>query len=270
MLRAEILKLTTTTATRTAILIAVVGLVASQLVFTLLLPFLREDGAAGPEVTGDLPVVDLGLAGNQLAALDPFGASLGAGSIGVVVVAVVLLGVLAGTGDFRFGGITAAALAEPRRERIVLGKAAALTVVGATTGIVLAAVSAVTLLITLVAHGTPLTAAVPDVLGVLGRGVLAITLLTLVGLAVGLILRTQLTAVLAMLGVLVLEPVLLSIVQLATGSLPAWAQLMPATLSQAAVTSGGTLAPGVALGALTILVIVLLGCAAATLRRRDL
>lgn len=134
MLRAEILKLTTTTSTRVAILIAALGLILTQLAFTLLLPALREDGAAGADVTAELPVIDMGLAENQLAALNPFGASMGTGSIGAVIVAVVLLGVLAGTGDFRYGGITGAALAEPRRSRIVLAKAGAAAATGAVTG----------------------------------------------------------------------------------------------------------------------------------------
>lgn len=270
MLRAEILKLTSTTATRTAILIAALGLISTQLAFTLLLPALREGGAAGPEVTGELPVVDLGLAGNQLAALNPLGASLGAGSIGIVIVAVVILGVLAGTGDFRFGGMAATALAEPRRERIIVAKAGAATVVGVFTGVVLAVAGLLTLIATLIAGSTELTATVPQILLTLGRGVLVITLLSLIGLAAGLILRNQLKAVLVMLGVLVLEPVMLSIVQLATGSVPIWAQLFPASLAQAVVGTGGPLDSLTALAALTALTASLLGAAAITLRHRDL
>ncbi len=269
MLRAEILKLTTTASTRAAILIAALGLIATQLAFTLLLPALREDGAAGADVTADLPIIDMTLPENQLAALNPFGASMSTGSIGVVIVAVVLLGVLAGTSDFRHGGITGAALAEPRRSRIVLVKAGAAAAAGAAAGVLLAATALVTLVITLLARSTSLTAPLPQVLGLLGRGVLAIMLLSLIGLAVGLILRNQLAAVLVMLGALVLEPVLLSVVQLATGTLPTWVQLLPASLSQAAVGSGGALAPGTALAALAALAATTLAAAAITLHRRD-
>lgn len=269
MLRAELLKLTTTTATRVAIIVAVLGLIASQLAFTLLLPSLQEGGTAGAEVTAEIPVIDLGLADNQLAALNPFGASLAPGSIGIVLVAVVLLGVLAGTGDFRFGGITGTALAEPRRERIVVAKAGAMALTGIVTGAVLALAASLTLVITLLADATALTAPIPHVLGVLGRGVLAITLLGLIGLAAGLILRNQLVAVLVMLGVLVLEPVLLSIIQLATGTLPGWAQLLPVSLSQAAIRPDGAMDPLIALGSLAALTAVLLCAAGLTLRHRD-
>lgn len=270
MLRAEILKLTTTSATRTAILIAALGLIITQLTFTLLLPSLRGSGAAGADVTGDLPVIDMGIADSQLGALNLLGVSLGTGSIGVVIVAVALLGVLAGSTDFRFGGITRAALAEPRRERIVLAKVGATAAIGVVAGVILAAAASLTLLVTQLADGTALTAVVPDILGILGRGMLTITLLSLIGLAVGLILRNQLTAVLVMLSVLVLEPVLLSIIQLAAGTLPAWAQFMPVTLAQAGAGSGGGLAPATALGGLMALTVVLLAAAAVTLRRRDL
>lgn len=270
MLRAELLKLTTTASTKTAILIAVVGLIATQLAFTLLLPSLSESGAAGAEVTAELPVIDLGLADTQLAALNPLGASLGAGSIGVVVLAVAVLGVLAGTSDFRFGGIAGAALAEPRRARIVIAKVGATTVIGAAAGVTLAAAAFLTLIVALFVDTAPLTATLPQIVGLLGGGVLAVIFLSLIGLAVGLILRSQLVAVLVMLSALVLEPVLLSIVQLATGTLPAWAQLLPGSLSQAVLGTGGALNPATALGALTALTALLLGAAAMTLRHRDL
>ncbi|MUK01270.1 hypothetical protein GM708_04590 [Vibrio cholerae] len=270
MLRAEILKLTTTTSTRTAVLIAALGLIITQLAFTLLLPGLREDGSAGAEVTAELPVIDMGLAENQLAALNPFGASMSTGSIGVVMVAVVLLGVLAGTSDFRYGGITGAALAEPRRSRIVLAKAGATAVAGGVAGVVLAVTAFLTLAVTLLTQSTALNASLPQVLGLLGRGALAVTLLSLIGLGVGLILRNQLAAVLVMLGALVFETVLMSIVQLATGTLPAWAQLLPVSLSHAAIGSGGALGSGPALAALAALTAIVLAAAVLTLRRRDL
>lgn len=270
MLHAEILKLTTITSTRTAVIIAALGLVITQLSFTLMLPALRESGSAGPEITGDLPAIDLGLARHQLDAVNPLGASMGAGSIGVVLLAVLVLGVLAGTADFRFGGITGTALAEPRRGRIVLAKSAGTAVVGATTAAILAAVAAATLLITLLVTGTAVTAAAPELLGILGRSVLALTCLTLLGLAAGLILRNQLLAVLVSLGVVVLEPALQSIVQLATGTLPPWTQLLPISLVQAAVGGEGMLGAGPALGALAVLTAALLGVAALTLRHRDL
>jgi hypothetical protein len=267
MLRAETLKLTTISATKIAVLIAVLGLLATQLFTTVLDPYLVESGAWGPEFTEGVPVTDMTLASEQLAALNLLG---GGGSIGIVLIAVILLGVLAGISDFRFGGMVGTALAEPRRERIVLAKTGATALIGAAAGLILAALSVIALLLALVLDGTALTAALPDILGTLGRGVLAIMFLSLIGLAVGLLLRNQLTAVLVMLAALVLEPILLGIIQLATGTLPIWAQLMPVTLAHALISAPNALTGAAALGALTVLTAILLTGAALTLRRRSL
>ncbi len=125
-------------------------------------------------------------------------------------------------------------------------------------------------LLALILDGTALSATLPDILGTLGRGLLAITFLSLIGLAVGLLLRNQLTAVLVMLSVLVLEPILLGIIQLATGTLPIWAQLMPMTLAHALINAPSALTGAAALGALTVLTGLLLTGAALTLKRRSL
>lgn len=270
MLRAETQKLTTTISTRVSILAAVLGLILTQLAFTVLLPLLSEDKVVGADIAAEVPSIDMSIAANQLAALSPFGTSTGAGSIGVVIVAVVLLGVLAGTSDFRYGGVTGAALAEPRRTRIVLAKTGAVAAHGALTGLALAAAAVLTLLLTLNIRGIEFTASLPLAASILGRGILAITLLTLVGLAVGLLLRNQLAAVLVLLGTLVFEPVLMSIVQLTTGTLPAWAQILPVSLSQAVVSPNGVFSPGGALIALITMAALLLAAATIALHRRDL
>ncbi|MBJ2122533.1 hypothetical protein I6N91_16255 [Arthrobacter sp. MSA 4-2] len=267
MLRAETLKLTTVPATKIAVLIAALGLLATQLVSTVLMPYLVNSEGTDPEVAGELPVIDMTLASEQLAVLNLLG---GSGSIGVVLIAVILLGVLAGISDFRFGGMVGTALAQPRRERIVLAKTGATALIGAATGLILAALSVTALLLALVLDGTALAATLPEVLGTLGRGVLAITFLSLIGLAFGLLLRNQLTAVLVTLAVLVLEPILLGIIQLATGTLPIWAQLMPNTLAHALITAPNALTGAAATAALTALTALLLTGAALTLKRRSL
>lgn len=267
MLRAEILKLTTVPATRIAILIAALSLLFTQLFSFVLETNPVENGAQGTEVTSDIPVMDMTLASEQLAVLNLLG---GGGSIGIVLIAVILLGVLAGTSDFRFGGMVATALAEPRRERIVLAKSGATALIGTATGLILAAASIIALIGALILDGTALTATLTDILGTLGRGVLAITFLSLIGLAVGLLLRNQLTAVLVMLSVLVLEPILLGLIQLATGTLPIWAQMMPNTLAHAVISAPNALTGAAALGALAVLTGLLLTGAAFALKRRSL
>ena len=122
MFRAELLGLTTTTATKVSALVAVIGLILTQLMFVTVLPALaRGDIGPGAEALGaDLPVLDLTSPAAQLDAINPLGASMGGGSIGIALLAIVLLGTLAGTSDDRYGGMVGAALASPRRGRICL------------------------------------------------------------------------------------------------------------------------------------------------------
>ncbi|PRY64635.1 hypothetical protein B0I08_11219 [Glaciihabitans tibetensis] len=116
-------------------------------------------GQIGPGAAAlgdDFPTLDLSTASGQLSALNPLGTASGGGSIGIAVITIVLLGVLAGTSDYRFGGIVTTALAQPRRGRILTAKAAAMGIVGLLTGVVFAVVSLAALLATLVLTGTPL------------------------------------------------------------------------------------------------------------------
>ncbi len=274
MFRAELLGLVTTTATKVTALVAVVGLIVTQLAFVTLMPALA-DGDIGPGLDAlgsDFPVLDLASRAVQLDALNPLGASMGNGSIGVALLAVTLLGVLAGTSDDRYGGIVGAVLASPKRFRIVAAKAGAVALIGAALGVVLALVSLVTLVITLATTGTPFVLGFADLAARLGLGVLAVTALAVVGLAIGLIVRTQLAGVLTMIAILILEPVVVSIIQLVTGGvLPVWTQFLPVALAQG-VIHGGTdgLGPSVVIIALVTLTAALTAAASAALSRRDI
>ncbi|KQO79624.1 hypothetical protein ASF17_14990 [Frigoribacterium sp. Leaf263] len=273
MLRAEILGLVTTTATKVAAVVALLGLVMTQLVFVVLLPALAT-GQVGPgaEALGDdLPVVDLTAAATQLDALSPLGTTLGGGSIGLALVAVVLLGVLAGTSDDRHGGIVGAVLASPRRSRVVVAKATAVGAGATVVGIVLAIVSLLTLIGSLALTATPFTAATGAVVATSARGVLAITCLAVIGLAVGILCRSQLTGVLVTIGALVAEPIVAAVAQLVGGGAAAsWTQFLPVALAQSVIHGGaGTVGGGVAIAALLALTAVALVAASVALSRRD-
>ncbi len=273
MYRAELLGLRTVLATKVAAVVAVLGLLATQLTFVTLLPALaRGDIGPGAEALGDdLPSFALTSAGEQLAALSPLGTSTGSGSLGVVVIAVALLGVLAGTSDFRYGGIVGAALAAPRRGRIMVAKAGAVAAIAAVIGLALVLVSTVTLLVTLTASGTPVALGVAAAAGVLARGVLVVVALALIGLAIGVMARSQLTGVLVALAVLVLEPVVQATLGLVSGSAPLWTQFLPVALAQAAVGAGPTsLSPAIATVGLVVLTGVVVAAATVVLRRRDI
>jgi hypothetical protein len=274
MFRAELLGLTTTTATKVSALVAVIGLILTQLMFVTVLPALaRGDIGPGAEALGaDLPVLDLTSPAAQLDAINPLGASMGGGSIGIALLAIVLLGTLAGTSDDRYGGMVGAALASPRRGRIVAGKAMAVAVVGVVIGALMAVVSLFALLVALATTGTPFTAGVGDVVATLGRGVVAVAGLALIGLAVGILVRTQLAGILTMLAVLFAEPLVTAMTSLiGGGSAPVWTQFLPVALAQNVIHGGSAGVPvGVALAALAALSAAALAAASVALSRRDL
>lgn len=273
MFRAELLALVTTTATKVATATAVVGLVLTQLTFVTLLPALANgDIGPGADALGDeLPRTDLSPDAVQMDALSPLGASMGGGSLGITMLALALLGVLAGTSDYRFGGIVGAALAAPRRGRIMAAKAAAAAVAGLVVGVSLAVASAVTLLLALAVAEIPFAVGPLTLLGLLTRGALAVGCLVLIGLAVGVLSRNQLAGVLVMLALLVGEPMVSAIAQLVTGTTPAWTQALPVALTHAAIGAGPSLwGSGVALALLLALTGVALAAATVALQRRDI
>lgn len=273
MLRAELLKLSTTRATAIALAVGILGLIATQLVLVTLLPAIAS-GAIGPgadAVGDDLPDVDMTSPAGQLAALSPLGASTGSGSIGLALLAVLILGVLAGTTDFRHGGIVPTALARPRRGGILAAKSAAVGLTGIAVGIAYAVVSIGALVVSLAVQGTPLVLGAGEILMVLLRGAVVVALLALLGLGVGLLARSQLAGVLIALGALVLELMVQGFVQLATGGLPTWAQLLPLSLSQLAIGSvPATIPPLLALLVLAVWAAIVLGASWLVIRRRDL
>lgn len=273
MIRAELLGLVTTTATKVAALTAAIALLITQATFVFFLPALeRGDIGPGAAVLGDdLPSIDMSTAAAQLDALSPLGASAGGGSLGAATLAVTLLGVIAGTSDFRFGGIVAAALAAPRRRRLMVAKAAATGLAGLIVGAALSAVSAITLLGTLAVAGIPLAVDPLAAVGVLARGAVAVACLILIGLGIGMIVRNQLSAVVLMLALLLLEPIVQTTAQFVAGSLPGWTQLMPVALAQTAIGTGASaLPPGIAVVALLAVTGITLSAATAVLQRSDL
>ncbi len=274
MFRAELLGLVTTTATKVSATVALVGLIVTQLMFVTVLPALAR-GDIGPgaaELGADLPALDLTSAAVQLSAINPLGASMGGGSVGVALLAIVLLGVLAGTSDDRYGGIVGAVLASPRRGRIVIAKAAAAGAAGLVVGAMMAVASLATLLGTLVVAGIPLTAGAGGILGALGRGALVTACLLVIGLAVGILTRTQLAGVITILAIVFVEPIIMAITQLISGGVGSvWTQFLPVTLAHTVIAGGsdGTNLV-IATAALIAITAGALGAASLALARRDI
>jgi len=179
--------------------------------------------------------------------------------------------VLAGTSDDRSGGVVGAVLASPRRTRLVLAKAAAVGLGGLAVGVLLSVTALATLLGTLAATGTPVVAAPGDIAAALARGALAVAGLALIGLAVGILCRTQLAGVLVMMAVLVAEPVVAGLAQLVgDGGAPGWTRFLPVAVVQSVVRAEPA-GPGAGIAALGLVALVaaLLAAASVALSRRD-
>ncbi|GAB3605536.1 hypothetical protein GCM10027413_09450 [Conyzicola nivalis] len=274
MVHAELLKLRTVASTWVALAVAAGGLLVTQVLNVTLLPALASGAVLGdePAVRDELGAIDTGAAAFQYAALNVFGTGGASGSIGIATIAVLALGVLAGTTDYRHGGIVGTALACPRRGGILAGKVGATAVAAAVLGIALAVIALAVLLGSALTGGG-LALSPLDVASALGRGVVVVVLLALLGLAIGVLVRSQLAAFITIAALLLAEPILQGLVQLVTGGLPVWAQLLPVSLARSGLADPAAdsgLAPAVALGVLAALTAAVLAAAGVALRRRDL
>ena len=165
---------------------------------------------------------------------DPVG-SLSTG-LGLAQVGALVLGVLAGAGEFRTGAARTTFTAVPRRWPVVAAQALATAVFAAVVAVLSVAASVVGLLPPAARRGVAVDVWAGETPGVmLGMGLFVVGL-TLLGLAVGVLLRRTVPAMVTTLVVALVLPVLLTMV----GPPPLPAD--PAVLEPVAqVTVGGTL-----------------------------
>lgn len=303
VLRAELLKLRTTRTPWVIGLVAVAGMLLTQ-VLTLVLPrtlrTLEALGGSGagfhvgtqmsPADTSELlsglaAATDLGSAQAQRALLDLMGnGPAGSGSSGVTALCVLLLGALAATVDFRTGGIVPTALAVPDRLRVLAGKAGATATAALAIGAALALVTAVGLVLAIATTpGASLAIGPGEALGVWGRGLAVMVLLSWLGLAVGTLVRGQVAAIVVVVALALVEPMIQAAALVLTGGATTATSWLPITLGSlasagqgAAQLFGATTDAGPAVGAAAALAgllawaALLLVTAGAVFRRRDL
>lgn len=292
MYRAEMLKLRTTRATWVVAAVAVAGMLVVQ-AFTLLLPTilrgtemlgggLQAPPGAVAELAPELDsLVDVTQPAFQRSMLDLLGAGPGgSSSVGVATICMLLLGVLAVTTDFRTGGIVPTALVQPSRLRVLAAKAGATATVALGVGVVLALLGAAGLLLAIITTpGAGLALGPVDVLGVWGRGLAVLVLLSWFGLGIGTLVRGQVAAVVTVGALALAEPIARGAVTLLSGGTSAAAEWLPLGLGALASAgpSGAALLGGAApLGVFAALlglvawVAVVLGGGAVSLQRRDL
>lgn len=282
-MRAELLKIRTTVSGRTLVAVLALGgallLVVSAAAPALLRalidldarhPELRLTSAGDERYAGLMELLDLRAAGFQLSLVDVVstGPFAGSGSVGLVTTCALLVGVLVGAGDFRHGGIVAAALTTPDRLRLVANKAGAVCATLAGAGIVLVAVSVTALTSAVLPTPGAGFRVTPLQIAAVGlRGVLVLVLLGLVGLGLGLLIRHVTVAVVLVFAVSVAEPVLAVVARVVIGEVPTVIAALPLSASQLA-TRGSTLGAEIGLsGSLssTTALLTLTGWAALTL-----
>ena len=181
---------------------------------------------------------------------------------------VLVLAILAVTGEFRHGTAAQTFLAEPRRERVVAAKLITFALVGLAFSIVASAVSVAIALPWLDAKGVSVPLAHREVRLVLTGVVVASVLYGLVGVGVGALVRNQAAAVVgSVVWLLVVEGVFINLVPDVGAWLPGGAA---AGLTRGILLSGEELLPMWAGGLLFLgYSVVLAGIGTRAVLRRD-
>ncbi len=180
---------------------------------------------------------------------------------------IVVLAATIATGEYRYGTAAGTYLATPSRARVVVGKAGGAAVVGFAFGAAAALLALVVVVVGLPLQDVSMPFGTPE-LAVIGQIGLQGVYVALLGVAVGMIVRSQLVAILSLLGwLLILEPLLSALV-------PAVAKWTPFTgpkpavgiaVDQSAILLGWAGALGIAI----IYVGAALAIAISIERRRD-
>jgi hypothetical protein len=261
-MRAEVLKLWSTSAGRASLGILVLGgtavlslaaavpaLIRALIQLQHRYPDLGLTDAADGRFDSVLGVLRIEDRDYQLSLVDLVSTGPFAGSIGLTTTCALLIGVLVSAGDFRHGGIVLAALATPARLRVVAHKVGAVATLLATACLGLGLLSAVVLITGVgLTPGAVFEIDVVNAAGVWIRSTLVLVLLGLLGLGLGLLLRSQTAAVIAVLVASILEPAIVLVTVVATGSASVVVAALPLSASQLA-PRGSTVAATMDLGA---------------------
>ena len=215
-------------------------------------------------------VLTAGRDGAPLPAGDPdlFRISLSSASAGTTTMLV--LGILVLTQEFRFGTATPSFLTTPRRERVLVAKLLAVTVVGLVFAVVSVLYAVALSVVLLRSRGLEVGLEGPLLQTLLG-GVLVVVLYGPLGIAVGALVRNQVAAVVGALAyVFVVEQLLVALLPDVGRWLPGGANAAVLQLGELATRRGDLLPPWA--GALVLLgyAVGLSAVAARLTLRRDL
>jgi ABC-2 type transport system permease protein len=128
---------------------------------------------------------------------------------GLSLTAALILGVLSVTNEFRYGTITPALLASPKRTPLVVAKAIHLARVGIVLGLLAFGGASALALVIISSRGVSSELGAGDVAAIIAGGTVACMLFAVLGVGVGALLRNQVGAIVAALALLyAVEPLL--------------------------------------------------------------
>ena len=168
---------------------------------------------AGGGVTGLLAVIDPQRSTPPLPGIDtPEGVAVVLGMQSMLVFVPALVGTVAVTSEYRHRTMATTLLAAPRRSRVLTAKLLVYAGLGLMYGVVTSVAAGAALLGAAAIRGSALGASTGEVIGYLLRLLVAATVYTVIGAAIGALARHQLLAVGIVLGYFyLLEPLLMII-----------------------------------------------------------
>jgi ABC-2 type transport system permease protein len=200
---------------------------------------------------------------------DPTAASLKGFLFAQLVIG--MLGALAATAEYGTGMIGTSLTTTPSRSRLLAAKTTVVAAVALATGLATTLLSFTAVQLLLGGAGLPAAGiGDPGVAGALVAATLYLTLVALIGLAVGTLTRSSTGSLAVLVGVLLLVPAIAPALPGALGD--AFARYWPITAGQAAYTVvpvDGALAPGLGSGLLTVAAVAAVLAAHVALRTRD-
>jgi ABC-2 type transport system permease protein len=181
----------------------------------------------------------------------------------VAAVFIALMAAIRVGGEYRYDTIAQRVLASPVRDRLLASRIVTYALAGAVVSAVVFGVAAAITVPMVGAEDLSLGLSAGDVATLAGEVMLSGALLSVVGVAIGILTRSQTAAILTLLGVFIGE-------RLIGGMLGDVANYLPSSLIDSLLENqGAALDPGVAAIALAGAVAAVTVAAAAVLRRRD-
>jgi hypothetical protein len=245
-------------------------------------PGLHLTDADSGRFDGLLDLLNLADPAYQLSLVDivnsgPLG---GSGAPSFAILCALLIGAFIATSDFQHAGIVPSALIRPKRMQLVADKAKATLTIMTVISVILTVLSMIVLFASIaLTSGASLRISFFEMLPVWGRGIITLNALGLMGLGLGLLLRSQILTLIVIFALSMVEPIATAVLRMVNGEFPTYAAALPITASTltprgttigAAMELGGSAIPLVALTAVLAWAAIALTAGTWRTTKRDL